>query len=35
MDTVTIIGTFAALASTTSFAPQAWKIINSRKPEAI
>ncbi len=35
MDTVTIIGTFAALASTTSFAPQAWKIIKSRKTEAI
>jgi len=31
MDAVTIVGTFAALASTVSFAPQAWKIIKSRQ----
>lgn len=31
MDTLTIIGSLAALASMTSFAPQAWKIIKSRQ----
>jgi MtN3 and saliva related transmembrane protein len=31
MDTVTLIGSLAAIASMTSFAPQAWKIIKSRK----
>jgi MtN3 and saliva related transmembrane protein len=31
VNTVTIIGSVAALASTISFAPQAWKIIKSRK----
>ena len=30
MNLLTIIGSFAALASTVSFAPQAWKIIKSR-----
>jgi MtN3 and saliva related transmembrane protein len=35
MDTATIIGTFAALASTASFAPQAWKIIKSRSTKDI
>ncbi len=31
MNLVTIIGALAALASTVSFAPQAWKIIKSRR----
>lgn len=35
MDSVTIIGWFAALASTCSFAPQAWKIIRSRRARDI
>ncbi len=35
MDTATIVGTFAALASTASFAPQAWKIIKSRSTHDI
>ncbi len=35
MDTVTLIGSLAALASMTSFAPQAWKIIKSRKTSDI
>lgn len=35
MDAVTIIGSFAALASTCSFAPQAWKIIRSRRARDI
>ena len=30
MDTPTLIGALAALCSTTSFAPQAWKIIKTR-----
>ncbi|MBC7952885.1 MAG: SemiSWEET transporter [Rhodospirillaceae bacterium] len=30
MDITTVIGTLAALASTASFAPQAWKIIKLR-----
>lgn len=32
---VTLIGSLAALCSTTSFAPQAWKIIKSRDTSAI
>ena len=35
MDTVTIIGSLAAICSTTSFAPQAWKIIKSRDTSGI
>lgn len=35
METVSIIGYFAALCSTTSFAPQAWKIIKSRDTSSI
>ncbi len=35
MDTVTIVGSFAALASTVSFTPQAWKIIKSRSTRDI
>jgi len=35
MDTATIVGTFAAVASTASFAPQAWKIIKSRRTQDI
>jgi MtN3 and saliva related transmembrane protein len=35
MQTVTMVGSAAALASTISFAPQAWKIIKSRKTEDI
>ncbi|MBC7905231.1 MAG: SemiSWEET transporter [Rhodospirillaceae bacterium] len=31
MDTTTVIGTLAAMASTASFAPQAWKIIKLRQ----
>lgn len=31
MDTVTLIGSLAALASMASFTPQAWKIIKSRR----
>jgi MtN3 and saliva related transmembrane protein len=31
MSTATIVGAIAAIASTASFAPQAWKIIKSRK----
>jgi MtN3 and saliva related transmembrane protein len=30
MEPATIVGSFAALASTVSFTPQAWKIIKSR-----
>jgi MtN3 and saliva related transmembrane protein len=30
MDLVTLIGSLAAIASTTSFAPQAWKIVKTR-----
>ena len=35
MELVTIIGSFAALCSTTSFAPQAWRIIRTRDTSAI
>jgi MtN3 and saliva related transmembrane protein len=35
MTTATLIGSVAALASTVSFAPQAWKIIKSRKTDDI
>jgi MtN3 and saliva related transmembrane protein len=35
MDVVTIIGSFAAIASTVSFTPQAWKIIKSRQTHDI
>ena len=35
MDTVTIIGSLAAIASMTSFTPQAWKIIKSRNTDGI
>lgn len=35
MDTVTILGFFAMVCSTTSFAPQAWKIIKSRDTDSI
>lgn len=31
MDVASVIGGLAAIASTTSFAPQAWKTIRSRK----
>jgi MtN3 and saliva related transmembrane protein len=31
MDIITIIGSFAAIASMVSFTPQAWKIIKSRE----
>lgn len=30
MDTATIIGSLATIASTTSFVPQAWKVIRTR-----
>lgn len=35
MDLVTVIGSLAAAASTASFAPQAWKIIRSRRTRDI
>ncbi len=35
MDLVTVIGSLAAVASTASFAPQAWKIIRSRQARDI
>ena len=35
MDLTTIVGALATLASTTSFAPQAWKIIMTRDTSAI
>jgi MtN3 and saliva related transmembrane protein len=35
MDLVTIVGFLAALASTISFSPQAWKIIRTRDTEGI
>jgi MtN3 and saliva related transmembrane protein len=35
MDAVTLVGALATLASTTSFAPQAWKIVKTRDTGAI
>jgi MtN3 and saliva related transmembrane protein len=35
LDLVTVIGYLAALCSTTSFAPQAWRIIRTRDTSAI
>lgn len=35
MDTATILGAAAAIASTASFAPQAWKVIQSRRTKDI
>ena len=35
MEAATIVGTLAAIASTTSFAPQAWKVIRSRRTKDI
>lgn len=35
MTIVTVIGSLAALASTVSFAPQAWKIVRTRDTAAI
>ena len=35
LDLVTVIGSLAALCSTTSFAPQAWRIIKTRDTSAI
>lgn len=35
MEIATIIGSLAAMASTASFAPQAWKIIKERKTRDI
>ena len=35
MDTATLIGSLAVLASTSSFTPQAWKIIKSRSTKDI
>lgn len=35
MDAPTVIGALATLASTTSFAPQAWKIVRTRDTSAI
>lgn len=35
MDTAAVLGGLAALASTVSFAPQAWKVIRSRRTKDI
>ena len=35
MDTITVIGALAAIASTASFTPQAWKIVKSRRTHDI
>jgi len=35
MDAATVIGALATLASTTSFAPQAWKIFKTRDASAL
>ena len=35
MDAATLVGGMATLASTTSFVPQAWKVIRTRDTEAI
>ena len=35
MEIATYVGSLAAMASTISFAPQAWKIIKSRRTEGI
>lgn len=35
LDTLTIIGSLAAAASVTSFAPQAWRIIRTRETEGL
>ena len=35
MDSYTLIGTLAAICSTTSFAPQAWRVLKTRNTEAI
>jgi MtN3 and saliva related transmembrane protein len=35
VEIVTIIGSLAAIASTTSFAPQAWKIVKERRARDI
>ncbi|KAA2233153.1 SemiSWEET family sugar transporter [Salinarimonas soli] len=35
MDIVTVVGYLAALCSTTSFAPQAWRIVKTRDTSAI
>ena len=35
MDTATVIGSIAAVLSTASFTPQAWKIIKSRETKDI
>jgi len=35
MNTVMIVGTVAAMASVASFAPQAWKIIRTRRTEGL
>jgi MtN3 and saliva related transmembrane protein len=35
VDTATIIGSLAALCSVTSFTPQAWQIIKSRRTEGL
>jgi len=35
METVTIVGSLAAIASVSSFAPQAWRIIRTRSTEGL
>lgn len=35
MDAMTMVGVLAAVCSTTSFAPQAWRVIKTRDTDAI
>ena len=35
MDAMTVVGILAAVCSTTSFAPQAWRVIKTRDTDAI
>ena len=35
MDAANIVGTFATICSTTSFVPQAWKVVRTRDTSAI
>ena len=35
MDATTLVGSFAALATATSFVPQAWKVIRTRDTAAL
>ena len=35
MDAATVVGALATICSTTSFVPQAWKVIRTRDPSSI